>query len=126
MSKNDDLCRVTLHNAKGCDDWSETMWAAYGGPCEGGHRVVARNHSVGSALVPPDSKAPAWGDTFVAVGARGSHRRAQGSGRHVHRGTLMTPRTLLLFLLGCLDLAIGLAVEALAYFAQMVGGAVVT
>lgn len=37
----------------------------------------------------------------------------------------MTPRTVLLFFLGCLDLALGLAVEALAYLAQMVGRAVV-
>lgn len=83
MSKKDDLCRVTLHNAKGCDDWIETMWAAYGGPCEGGHKVVARNHSVGSALEPPDPKAPAWGDTFVAVGVRGSLRY------DLQRGTIL-------------------------------------
>lgn len=36
----------------------------------------------------------------------------------------MTPRTLLLFLLGCLDLLMGLAVEGLSYLAQMVGRAV--
>lgn len=35
----------------------------------------------------------------------------------------MTPRALLLFVLGCLDLAIGLAVEAMAYLAQILGRA---
>lgn len=82
----EDLCRVELHNAKGCAG-HETLWAVYLGPTPGGHRVAARNHSVGACLNPPDPKAPAWGDVFVATGERGSLRYDLQEGTILERFT---------------------------------------
>ncbi len=72
------LCRVLFHNAPGCDDWLENLWAADLGVVEGKRRVALRNAPVGQAV--GDPKSPHWGD-----GAPGGYRYDIQNGTIVER-----------------------------------------
>ena len=56
-------CRVALHNAPGCADWHENVWAIDLGAQDGKRIVSLRNMPIGATFDPPIG--PAWGDEIV-------------------------------------------------------------